>query len=99
MLIPLFWLDLLQFNRGVAGRNMGEGRQCTFERLLALAGEGLGDTAEHALAVLQRAGSCNALRSCPHRLGCSWLAMILASRLSAAAVGAAEHDRVLAASA
>jgi hypothetical protein len=72
----------------------GEKRQCTFERLLALAGQG--EHVEHALAVLRNAGSCSALRSCPHRLGCSWLAMILASRLSEAAIAAAEHDRVLA---
>ncbi|KIL99134.1 hypothetical protein CCC_03352 [Paramagnetospirillum magnetotacticum MS-1] len=46
--------------------------------------------------MLRNAGACNALVSCPNRLGCSWMAMIVASRRSAAAIAAAEHDRVLA---
>lgn len=76
-----------------------DGRHCSFERLLSLVGEPHGELAEHVMAVLRNAGSCSSLRACPHRLGCSWLAMILASRLSEAAIAAAEHDRVLAYSA
>jgi len=74
-----------------------DNRRCAFDRLISLAGEV--EPAEHALAVLRNAGSCSALLSCPRRLGCSWMAMILATRLSEAAIAAAEHDRVLALSA
>ncbi|WP_231848961.1 hypothetical protein [Paramagnetospirillum magneticum] len=64
---------------------------------MSMAGDSL--SAEHALSVLRNAGACNALLSCPRRLGCSWMAMIVASRLSEAAIAAAERDRVLALSA
>lgn len=75
-----------------------ESRQhCAFDRLITLAGQV--EPMEHTLSVLRNAGSCSALLSCPHRLGCSWMAMILATRLSEAAIAAAEHDRVLALSA
>lgn len=74
----------------------GNGR-CAFDRLMSMAGDSL--SAGQALSVLRNAGACSALLSCPRRLGCSWMAMIVASRLSEAAVAAAEHDRVLALSA
>ncbi|WP_152426660.1 hypothetical protein [Paramagnetospirillum caucaseum] len=76
---------------------MQDNGRCAFDRLIGLAGEA--ELAEHALSVLRNAGSCSALLSCPRRLGCSWMAMILATRLSEAAIAAAEHDRVLALSA
>ncbi|WP_096704090.1 hypothetical protein [Magnetospirillum sp. 15-1] len=74
-----------------------DNNRCAFDRLISLAGGA--EPAEHALSVLRNAGSCSALLSCPRRLGCSWMAMILATRLSEAAIAAAEHDRVLALSA
>jgi hypothetical protein len=74
-----------------------DNRRCAFNRLMGL--EADIPSPEHALSVLRNAGSCSALVSCPHRLGCSWMAMIVASRLSEAAIAAAEHDRVLALSA
>ncbi len=74
-----------------------DNNRCAFDRLISLASGT--EPAEHALSVLRNAGSCSALLSCPRRLGCSWMAMILATRLSEAAIAAAEHDRVLALSA
>jgi len=72
-------------------------RHCAFDRLITLAGQT--ESMEHTMAVLRNAGACSALLTCPNRLGCSWMAMILATRLSEAAVAAAERDRVLALSA
>ena len=74
-----------------------DNRLCAFDKLLAQVGQA--EHAGHALSVLHNAGSCNALLSCPRRLGCSWMAMILATRLSESAIAAAEYDRVLALSA
>jgi hypothetical protein len=72
-------------------------QQCAFDRLITLAGQV--ESMEHTMSVLRNAGACSALLTCPNRLGCSWMAMILATRLSEAAIAAAEHDRVLALSA
>lgn len=69
---------------------------CVFERLMGLAADDVEGLGECILAVLRNAGSCSTLVSCPRRLGCSWLAFQVASRLSVAALAAAEHDRVLA---
>ena len=83
----------------MGGQDMerGRGKGCVFDRLMSLSGDAM--LAEAAKAVLRNAQACDSHLACTRRLGCSWLALVVASRLSEAMVEAAARDQVMAMSA
>ena len=82
---------------GWAGMESGKAKQCVFDRLMSLSGDDM--LSEIAMAVLRNAERCDAHLACTRRLGCSWLALVVASRLSEATVDDAARHQVMALSA
>lgn len=72
----------------------GRASHCVFDRLMSLDGESM--RLEQAIAILRQAGACSSHLACTRRLGCSWLALIVASRLSESMVEAATRDQAMA---
>ena len=72
-------------------------KQCVFDRLMGLSGDDI--LPGTALTVLRNAETCDSHLACTRRLGCSWMALVLASRLSEAMVAESARDQVMALSA